>query len=278
MSMPLIEEIHVLKGKLNLIDRPDWGPLHRPSSPAVIEASFWARSILEIVSSVDLKQLGHPVETCIRTVHGVEDPDHPRSAKAVYDDDKPIPLMQLLGYIVHYRYFSFAVHADGNHCLDVMSDRHVRTHVYFSDFVKALRSLALPQKFAAVAICELTEQATQKMLTETCRYEVGIFSSVNFGWVLWDFVKDHAALKNQIFSEIFHFDQVPDHALDDIRFFVSRTGPGNQMVIGFAPPWEDDQNVFSPSFNRALLYDMIKNLQAPADTLVGDRKAGPCLS
>ena len=260
MSMPLIEELHALKTKLNLIDRPDWGPIHRPSSPAIIEASFWARSILEIILSADLEQLGHPVETYIRTVHGVSDPDHPGSAKAVYDDNKQIPLMQLLGYIMHVRYFSFAVHADGSHCLDVMSDRQIRTLVYFSDFVRALRSLVLPHKFAAVAICELTEQATQKQLTEPARYEVGIFSSVNFGWVLSGFLKNHAALKRQIFSEIFHIDRVPHHALDNVGFFVSRTGPGNQMVIGFTPPWEDDQNVFSPSFDRAMLYDIIKNL------------------
>ena len=259
MSMPLIEEIHALKTKLNLIDRPDWDPMNRPSSPAIIEASFWARSILEILLSADLEQLGHPVETDIRTVHGVSDPDHPGSAEAIYDDNKRIPLMQLLGYIMHVRYFSFAVHADGNHCLDVMSDRHIRTLVYFSDFVRALRSLVLPDKFAAVAICDLTEQATQKQLTETSRYEVGIFSSVNFGWVLCGFAKNHAALKCRIFSEIFHIDQVPKHALRNAWFFVNKTGPGNQMVIGFTPPWEDDQNVFSPSFERALLYDMIKN-------------------
>ena len=259
MSMPLIEEIHALETKLNLIDRPDWGPMQRPSSPAIIEASFWARSVLEILLSADLQQLGHPVETHIRTVHGVSDPDHSGSAKAVYDNNKHIPLMQLLGYIMHVRYFSFAVHADGNHCLDVMSDRHIRTLVYFSDFVRALRSLVLPDKFAAIAICELTEQSTQKQLTETSGYEVGIFSSVNFGWVLSDFVKNQATLKRQIISELFHIDQVPNHALDDVWFFVSRLGPGNQMVIGFTPPWEEDQNVFSPSFDRALLYDMIKS-------------------
>ena len=105
MSLTLIEEIHALESKLNLIDRPDWGPTHRPSSPAIIEASFWARSILEIILSVDVKQLGHPVKTHIRTVHGVENPDHPGSAKAVYDDHKQIPVMQLLGYIMHVRYF-----------------------------------------------------------------------------------------------------------------------------------------------------------------------------
>ena len=204
--------------------------------------------------------MGHPVEIYIRTVHGVSDPDHPESAKAVYDDNKRVPFMQLLGYIMYVRYSSFAVHADGNHCLDVMSDRHIRTLVYFSDFVKALRSLVLPHEFAAVVICELTEQAIQEQLTETYRYEVGIFSSVNLGWVLSGFVMNHAVLKREILSGIFHLDQVPSHALDKVCFFVSRTGPGNQMVIGFTPPWEDAQNVFSPPFDRALLYDMIKNL------------------
>ena len=117
-----------------------------------------------------------------------------------------------------------------------MSDRHIRTLVYFSDFVRALRSLVLPDKFAAVAICELTEQATQKQLTETSRYEVGIFSSVNFGWVLSGFAKNHAALKCRIFSEIFHIDQVPKHALRNAWFFREQDGS-----------WEPDGDRIHPS-------------------------------
>ena len=35
MSMPLIEEIYALETKLALIDRPDWGPMQRPSSGPV---------------------------------------------------------------------------------------------------------------------------------------------------------------------------------------------------------------------------------------------------
>ena len=260
MSMPFIEEIAALQSKLNIIDRPDWGSLNRPSSTQIIEASFWARTILEIITDVDLNQLGHPVETRIRTVHHIEDPNHPGSAKAISDPNKTIPLMQLLGYIIHVRYFSFSIHADGNHCLDVMSDRHDRTLVYFSDFIQALRSLVLPPKSVAVAICELTEQATQKSLLRDSGYELTIFSSVNLGWVLWHFVQDHPELKRRILSGIFQLDQVPDHALNKLFFFVSRTGPADQMVIGFAPPWENEQNVFSPPFNRESLYEIIKTL------------------
>ena len=260
MSMPFIEEIAALQGKLNLIDGPDWGPLNRPSSTQIIEASFWARSILEIISKADVSQLGHPVKTDIRTVHNIDDPDHPGSAKAIYDANKTIPFIQLLGYIVHVRYFAFAIHADGNHCLDVMSDRHDRTLVYFSDFIQALRSLVLPAKSAAIAICELTEQATQKSLSGNYGYEVTIFSSINFGWVLCHFVQGQPELKRRILSEIFQLREVPDHVLDSLFFFVSQTGPADRMVIGFAPPWEDQQNVFSPPFNRQSLYDIIKSL------------------
>ena len=260
MSMPFVEEIAALQSKLNLIDKPDWGPLKRPPSTQIIEASFWARSILEIITPVDLNQLGHPVETQIRTVHHIEDPAHPGKAKVIYDASKTIPLMQILGYIIHVRYFSFATLADGNHCLDVMSDRHDRKLVYYSDFIEALRSLVLLPKYAAAAICDLTEQAIQKSLSGNHGYEVTIFSSVNFGWVLWNFVKDQPKLKRWILSKIFQIEQVPDQALDSLFFFVSRTGPAHQMVIGFAPPWEDGQNVFSPASNRGELYKIIKSL------------------
>ena len=117
-----------------------------------------------------------------------------------------------------------------------------------------------PSKSVAVAICQLTEQATRKSLSGDYGYEVTIFSSINFGWVLWHFVQNQPELKRRILSEIFQLHQVPDHALDSLFFFVSRTGPADQMVIGFAPPWEDEQNVFSPSFNRESLYDIIKSL------------------
>ncbi len=146
MSMPFIDEITALQSKLNLIDRPDWGALNRPSPTQIIEASFWARSILEIIDDTDLSQLGHPVKNQIRTVHNFDDPDHPGSAKAIYDANKTLPLIQIPGYIIHIRYFSFSIYADGNPCLDVMSDRHDRTLVYFSDFIQALRSLVLPSR------------------------------------------------------------------------------------------------------------------------------------
>ena len=260
MSMPFIDEITALQSKLNLIDRSDWGVLNRPSPTQIIEASFWARSILEIINDTDLSQLGHPVKNQIRTVHNIDDPDHPGSAKAVYDANKTLPLTQILGYIIHVRYFSFPIHTDGNHCLDVMSDRHDRTLVYFSDFIDALRSLVLSPKSVAVAICQLTEQDTRKSLSGDYGYEITIFSSINFGWVLLHFVQNQPELKRRILSEIFQLHQVPDHALDSLFFFVSRTGPADQMVIGFGPPWEDEQNVFSPPFNRELLYDIIKSL------------------
>ena len=260
MSMPFIDEITALQSKLDLIDRPDWGALNRPSSTQIIETSFWARSILEIINATDLSQLGHPVKNLIRTVHHIDDPDHPGSAKAIYDANKTLSLIQILGYIIHVRYFSFAIHADGNHCLDVMSDRHDRTLVYFSDFIDALRSLVLPPKSVAVAICQLTEQATRKSLSGDYGYEVTIFSSINFGWVLSHFVQNQPELKRRILSDIFQLHQVPGRALDSLFFFVSKTGPADQMVIGFAPPWEDEQNVFSPPFNRESLYDIIKSL------------------
>ena len=259
MSMPFIDEITALQSKIDLIDRPDWGAMNRPSPTQIIEASFWARSILEIIEDTDLSQLGHSVKNQIRTLHNIEDPDHPGSAKAIYDANKTLQLIKLLGYIVHTRYFSFSIHADGNHCLDVMSDRHDRTLVYFSDFTDALKSLVLPPKSVAIAICQLTEKATQKRLSGDYGYEITIFSSINFGWVLWNFVQNQPELKRRILSEIFQLHQVPDHALDRLFFAVSRTGPADQMVIGFGPPWEDEQNVLSPPFKRELLYDIIKS-------------------
>ena len=184
MPMRLIDEIEVLQSKLDLVDNPNWHPTSRPSPNAIIETAFWARSVLEVIESVDFRRYGHNLKTNVRTVYNLEDPEHPGSAKAVYGHNKNILLKDLLGVIIHFRYFSFALHADGNHCLDVMSDRHVLWSVYYADFVSAVRSLVLPTWLTAAAVCDLVDREWKKIASRPYHYEAMIFSGVNLFWVL----------------------------------------------------------------------------------------------
>ena len=144
--MRFIDEIGILRRKVHLIDQLTQGPQWEPSEVDIIEAAFWARSVLDIIKNVEFNRYGHSLKTTIRTTRSVDDPDHPGSAKAVYEHNRNISLNDLLGFIIHFRYFAYSRHADGNHCLDVMSDRNVRQQVYYSDFTAALRSLVLSKE------------------------------------------------------------------------------------------------------------------------------------
>ena len=145
-KMRFIDEIGILERKVNQIDRPTQDGRWAPGEVDIIETAFWARSVLDVLKNVNLHRYGHNLKTTIRTTRSIGDPDHPGSAKAVYQHNINISLKELLDFVVHFRYFAFNRHADGNHCLDVMSDRNVRQQVYYSDFMVALRSLVLSKR------------------------------------------------------------------------------------------------------------------------------------
>ena len=164
--MRFCDVIRVLESKVDLIDHTAQTGQWTPDSVDVIETAFWARSVLDIIGKVEFHTYGHSLKTTIRTTRSIPDPDHPGSAKAVYEQNKSISLRKMLGFIIHFRYFSFNRHADGNHCLDVMSDRGVRQQVYYSDFTAALRSLVLSERLVALSICDLVEKDLLRMAND----------------------------------------------------------------------------------------------------------------
>ena len=261
--MRFIDELEVLKRRVNLIDRPTQDGRWTPGEVDLIETAFWARSVLEIIEDVEFHKYGHRPKLSIRTTRSVSDPDHPESAKAVYEHNRNISLKKLLEFIIHFRHFSFNKHADGNHCLDVTSDRSVRQQVYYSDFTEALRSLVLSRRLVGLALCDLAERDLLRMAKENWSPADGmIFPSLNLFSLLHEHVKSETELKLRIMDEVFGIADVPHEVLPELAFFQSQLGPGEKIVIGFGPPWESEQGVFSPPADRSLLFNLIRSYYA----------------
>ena len=257
--MRFVHEIGVLERKVDLICRPTQDGSWTPAEADIIEAAFWARSVLEIIEDVEFCEYGHSLARSIRTTRSVDDPEHPGSAKAVYEHNRHISLKNLLEFIIHFRYFAFNRHADGNHCLDEMSDRNVRLQVYYYDFTTALRSLVLSNRLVALAICDLVERDLLQMADESwTNTDACAFPSINLFSRLNEHVKSETELKLRIMEEIFGVAHVPHEVSTDLHFFQSRLGPGRVIVIGFTPAWEIEQDVFSKPFDLGLLIDMIR--------------------
>ena len=259
--MRFCDVIRVLENKVNLIDQATQTGQWTPESVDVIETAFWARSVLDIIGKVEFHTYGYSLKTNVRTTCSIPDPDHPGSAKAVYEKNKNISLKEMLGFIIHFRYFSLNRHADGNHCLDVMSDRGVRRQVYYSDFTAALRSLVLSERLVALSICDLVEKDLLRRANDPwADTNTRIFADINLFYLLQEHVKSETELKLKIMEEIFGITDVPDEVLPSLAFFQSVYQPEEKkMIVGFGPPWENEQNVFSPSFDQSQLFGLIRS-------------------
>ena len=259
--MRFIDEMGVLKRKVNLIDGPTQDGGWTPAEVDIIETAFWARSVLEIIENVEFHKYGHSLKLSIRTTRSVNDPDHPGSAKAVYEYNRHISLKKLLEIIIHFRYFAFNRYADGNHCLSVMSDRNVMQEVYYSDFTAALRSLVLSDRLVALAICDLVERdLLQRDNIPWEDTDSRIFADISLFSLLHEHVKSETALKLRIMEEIFGITDVSDEVLPSLVFFQSAYyQDAKKVIVGFGPAWENEQNVFSPSFDQSQLFNLIRD-------------------
>lgn len=259
--MRFFDVIRVLELKVDQIDQTVQDGQWTPRSVDIIETAFWARSVLDIVENVKLNRYGHSLKTTIPTTRSISDSDHPGSAKAAYKKNKNISLRKLLGFVIHFRYFAFYRHADGNHCLDVMSDYKVRQQVYYSDFTAALRSLVLSERLVALVICDLVEEdLLGKENTPLADANSRIFAEINLFYLLHEHMKGETELKLMIMEEIFGIIDIPDELLPSLAFFQSMyEQEKKKMKIGFGPPWENEQNVFSPWFDQCQLFNLIRN-------------------
>ena len=79
-------------------------------------------------------------------------------------------------------------------------------------------------------------------------------------YLLQEHVKSETELKLKIMEEIFGITDVPDEVLPSLAFFQSVYQPEEKkMIVGFGPPWENEQNVFSPSFGQSQLFGLIRS-------------------
>ena len=126
LNVRLIDEVNILKNRVDHICKAITSKQQQPSQQEIIETAYWARCVLEVIKGVNFRQYGHIIPANFRIAEGIDDPEHPGSAKLVYAGNKSVAVEALLGVIIHHRYFSFGFQPDGSHFLDVMSDRKIR--------------------------------------------------------------------------------------------------------------------------------------------------------
>ena len=254
--MRFTDILEIARDKISLIDPSTKGPQWQPRETDIVDAAFWARAAFDLVEPVDFSRYSHRLVTNIRLVRR----DHNGTS---YDGGLNVWLGKLLGAIIHMRYFAFYPSSDGNHFIEAINDYGTLYRVFYSDFIAALRTLALTRRLQILAVSDVLEQRMQTPIATPATYPEPHFTATTVGFLalLFDLVRDEADLKREIMSKIFGIANIPDGHLSDLVFFLSaqEIPPGMKIKIGFTPPWEGDQDVFSPWFDRGILFQAIRD-------------------
>ena len=259
MAMRFADTVGTFHTRLARVVPPALPDGWQPDVAEIIEAAYWGRAILEVVESIDFQGYNHQLVTDLSPAHYAPDPQQPGWLMLMRDPSSTINLKALLGVIIHKRYFVFGTSASEPYIVAI-SDRNVAWSVLYSDFVAAMQSLALSQRLTILALCDILEPKITR--------EAGFFDSGNDGSIppsvdtlalIEELISDEMALKNRIISEVFGITQVPSHILPELRFFLSGLLASGRIVIRFTPPWEEGQNVFSPSVPTAQLFSLIRD-------------------
>ena len=172
MVMRFADTVDTLHTRLARVQPPTPPDGWRPDMAEIVEAAYWGRAVLEVVEYVDFQSYGHQLETDLKPTNSVHDPNQVGSAMAVYDRGRTITRKAFLGVILHKRYFSLTSNTNGP-CIVAISDRNVSWTVFYSDFIAALRSLALSKRLTILALCDIIEPKI--------RSSAGFFDSSNDG-------------------------------------------------------------------------------------------------
>ena len=249
--MKLIEEIEVLRRKIDQIDKPY---LHSElNSVDLIEGAFWARSVLEIIGKVEFHKYNYTLRRTIRPTDTAPNRPGMHTATAAYTNGS-IELKKLLDTIVHFRYFEHDRYRDGNNCLQVQSDLNKKLfQVFFSDFVEALKTFLIPRKLVAVTLCDLLEEKWSDM-ARGWRGKKDLFGLKNFVWLTGDFLKDEVEIKRKFMQEFFGITDVPTEILRN-RNFACLFGPEKLNLV-----YRDNQKAFteSQSLDPKVLFALIR--------------------
>lgn len=217
--MRLIRQIEVLRGKIDLIDKLDL--YSEVDVVDLVECAFWARSILEIIKKVKFENYNYTLALRINQIY--TNNGLPISGPIVQPKGF-IELQNLLGTIVHHRSIGF-----GNTFLQVQSDKKKKLcQVYFSDFVEALKSLLIPKKLLAVAVCDLAEEPEMFDLGGKGWHEqLDFFCTDNLSWLIGDFLTEEVEIKGIVVKKFFG---ISDISTEMLRKRNLSWGVGSQTI------------------------------------------------
>ena len=252
--MRIVDMISILEMRISQIDRLSQEGRLDGAAKEILETAFWARSVFDIIGKLGLRRYGHTFATRIRIVEG----------QGTQGEGEIIQLEKLLGMMIHSRFVApYLRDVDKSHCLMVVNDRSVETHVYFSDFVDSLKSLVLSRRLATLASCGVIERDLGRASQDLWRNGSDIhLATENMMSLLIFQLKPNTGLKLKIMQEIFGINDAPDTALLDLYFYPSSFRLDKTIVIGFGPPWEEGMDVFSPPFEFKKLADLIRAFYA----------------
>lgn len=252
--MRIVDMMSILEMRISQIERLSQEGRLNGAAKEVLETAFWARSVLDTIGKLGLRRYGRTLKTRIRIV----------GERRSQGGGETIQLEKLLGMMVHHRMFvSYRSDTDRSHCLMVVNDRSVETHVYYSDFMESLKSLVLSQRLVTLASCGVIERDLGRASQDLWRNGSDIhLATENMTSLLIFQLKSNTKLKLEIMQEIFGISDPPATALPDLYFYPSSFRLDKTIVIGFGPPWEEGMDVFSPPFEFKRLADLIRAFYA----------------
>ena len=215
---------------------------------ALMDAAFWARRLLENINKLDFCQYKYTLETRIHAISVTEKVN----GKFVNKQNKNISLRHLCSKLVHG--VKFDLREDGQHWLDVTTDRGENFQVFYRDFITRLESLVLSKRLVVLALCDLGERGIRKG-NDPLNFPT---PSVTFNWLVYDHLPEEGQLKLEVLEEIFKIEDVPAKVLPKLTFSNVTDDADTLMTIKFDPPWETGQKAVSPAFPKADLFNVVR--------------------
>ncbi len=263
--MFLIDEIEYLRFKIQKIDVPvDNLTLSNKFffEKAVVETAFWARLILEVIEDLGVEKHGYTIKMAIPLTKSISDPKNPGCAKLIFSGEER-SIKELLGAIIHFRYFFLAPYANGDCFLDVQSDFKDRCQFYLSDFIKSVKTFLIPKRLVVVGICDKTERTINKFsqgdpASSGTDFINNSFVIRHFHWLLEHSFLEKIPLKLEILERFFGISDVPDNIAARLSFFHSWIDNHGRIMLGFRPTWIESQKGKSATVDSRLLFDLIR--------------------
>lgn len=151
----------------------------------------------------------------------------PFSGNDKYIKADKVEIWVLLGAIIHERYINISAWEENEKTirLDVVSDRG-RWIVKFSDFMDSLQSYIMSPDEIAGIVCDMIDNYTKKVRENESEYRTKppVIGNFDLDWLLWDYMVRKSDLKKAIMSKIFNISQVPEAALEELRFSANSIG------------------------------------------------------